>query len=203
MRGRSAGPRGAASGGGAGPVAGAGAGDLRLRASALRWLMADVDGVLTDGRLHYGPEGEAWKVFHVRDGLGLKLAQRAGLRVGVLSARGGPALDARMEELGIDAVISRREDKRAAFREFLDERRLDARKVAYVGDDLVDLPILLRCGLSFAPADAAPEVRDRVDHILAAPGGWGAVRETVEWILHTRGEWDGLVDAYLGREAGS
>lgn len=186
----------------AGPGAGVGAGDLRLRASALRWILADVDGVLTDGRLHYGPDGEAWKVFHVRDGLGLKLAQRAGLKVGVLSARGGPALDARMAELGIDTVISRREDKRSAFREFLDERRLEARKVAYVGDDLVDLPILLRCGLSFAPADAAPEVRDRVDHILVAPGGWGAVREMVEWILRTRGEWDGLVDAYLGREAG-
>lgn len=197
MRGRLA----RAPGPGPGAEAGVGAGDLRLRASALRWILADVDGVLTDGRLHYGPDGESWKVFHVRDGLGLKLAQRAGLKVGVLSARGGPALEARMGELGVDAVISRREDKRAAFREFLDERRVEARKVAYVGDDLVDLPILLRCGLSFAPADAAPEVRDRVDHILATPGGWGAVREMVEWILRTRGEWDGLMDAYLGREA--
>ena len=171
--------------------------DLRLRVAALEWLLSDVDGVLTDGRLHYGPEGEAWKSFHVRDGLGLKLAQRAGLKVGLLSARGGPALEARAAELGLDAVICRREDKYQAFREFLDQHRLRARRVAYAGDDLVDLPILLACGLSFAPADAAPEVRDRVDHTLAAAGGCGAVREMVEWILRARGDWERAVDAYL------
>jgi 3-deoxy-D-manno-octulosonate 8-phosphate phosphatase (KDO 8-P phosphatase) len=171
--------------------------DLRLRVAALEWLLSDVDGVLTDGRLHYGPEGEAWKSFHVRDGLGLKLAQRAGLKVGLLSARGGPALEARAAELGLDAVICRREDKYQAFREFLDQHRLRARRVAYAGDDLVDLPILLACGLSFAPADAAPEVRDRVDHTLAAAGGCGAVREMVEWILRARGDWERAVAAYL------
>jgi len=171
--------------------------DLRLRVAALEWLLSDVDGVLTDGRLHYGPEGEAWKSFHVRDGLGLKLAQRAGLKVGLLSARGGPALEARAAELGLDAVICRREDKYQAFREFLDQHRLRARRVAYAGDDLVDLPILLACGLSFAPADAAPEVRDRVDHVLSAPAGRGAVREMVEWILRARGDWERAVDAYL------
>lgn len=184
----------------AGRTAGRAAGrpkDLRLRVAALEWLLSDVDGVLTDGRLHYGPEGEAWKSFHVRDGLGLKLAQRAGLKVGLLSARGGPALEARAAELGLDAVICRREDKYQAFREFLDQHRLRARRVAYAGDDLVDLPILLACGLSFAPADAAPEVRDRVDHTLAAAGGCGAVREMVEWILRARGDWERTVDAYL------
>jgi 3-deoxy-D-manno-octulosonate 8-phosphate phosphatase (KDO 8-P phosphatase) len=175
-----------------------GAGDLRLRASALEWLLCDVDGVLTDGRLFYGPEGEAWKAFHVRDGLAFKLAQRAGLKVGVISARGGPALKRRVHELGLDLVITNREDKRSAFREFLDEEGVRAERVAYVGDDLVDLPVLARCGLSFAPADAAPEVRDRVDHMLASPGGTGAVREMVEWILRARGDWDELVDAYLG-----
>jgi 3-deoxy-D-manno-octulosonate 8-phosphate phosphatase (KDO 8-P phosphatase) len=182
------------------PAAGRTAGrtkDLRLRVAALEWLLSDVDGVLTDGRLHYGPEGEAWKSFHVRDGLGLKLAQRAGLKVGLLSARGGPALEARAAELGLDAVICRREDKYQAFREFLDQHRLRARRVAYAGDDLVDLPILLACGLSFAPADAAPEVRDRVDHTLAAPGGHGAVREMVEWILRARGDWERVVHTYL------
>jgi 3-deoxy-D-manno-octulosonate 8-phosphate phosphatase (KDO 8-P phosphatase) len=174
------------------------AGDLRLQAAAVEWLLTDVDGVLTDGRLHYGPEGEAWKSFHVRDGLGLKLAQQAGLKVGALSARGGPALEARAAELGLDALITRREDKREAFREFLDEHQLRARCVAYAGDDLADLPILLACGLSFAPADAAPEVRDRVDHVLSAQAGRGAVREMVEWILRARGAWERAVEPYLG-----
>jgi len=178
-------------------VGGVRAKDLKLRVAALEWILTDVDGVLTDGRLHYGPEGEAWKSFHVRDGLGLKLAQRAGLKVGVLSARGGPALEARAAELGLDAVVTRREDKGRAFREFLDEHGVKARRVAYAGDDLVDLPILLACGLSFAPADSAPEVRDRVDHTLAAPAGCGAVREMVEWILRARGDWDRVVETYL------
>lgn len=171
--------------------------DLRRRAAAVEWLLTDVDGVLTDGTLHYGPEGEDRKVFHVRDGLGLKLAQRAGLKVGVLSARGNRALAARAEELGLDAVISRREDKAAAFAEFLTDHAVEARRVAYAGDDLVDLPILRRCGVSFAPADAPPEVRDRVDHTVTCRGGQGAVREMVEWLLRTRGEWERAVEEYL------
>ncbi|HUP42357.1 MAG TPA: hypothetical protein VM599_04035 [Thermoanaerobaculia bacterium] len=184
-------------GGGKGP--GKRSADLRLRAAALEWILTDVDGVLTDGRLVYGPEGEAWKTFDARDGLGLKLAQRAGLKVGVLSARGGPALERRAGELGLDAVVIRREDKRQAFRELLDERRVRARQVAYAGDDLVDLPILLACGLSFAPADAVAEVRERVDHTLSRPGGRGAVREMVEWVLRARGDWERVIAPYLDR----
>ncbi len=186
------------SGGSAGAGGGLRAADLRLRAAALEWLLCDVDGVLTDGRLFYGPEGEAWKAFHVRDGLAFKLAQRAGLKVGVLSARGGPALKRRVAELGLDLVMTDRQDKRSAFRELLETQGVTAEGIAYVGDDLVDLPVLRRCGLSFAPADAAPEVRDRVDHTLATPGGAGAVRETVEWVLRARGDWDELVDTFLG-----
>jgi 3-deoxy-D-manno-octulosonate 8-phosphate phosphatase (KDO 8-P phosphatase) len=171
--------------------------ELRQRAAAVEWILTDVDGVLTDGRLYFGPDGEAWKSFHVRDGLGIKLAQRAGLKVGLVSARGSAALDARASELGLDALITRREDKGAAFAEFLAAERVEARCVAYAGDDLVDLPILLRCGLSFAPADAAPEVRERVDLTLSAPAGRGAVRELVEWLLRARGEWQKAVDGFL------
>jgi 3-deoxy-D-manno-octulosonate 8-phosphate phosphatase (KDO 8-P phosphatase) len=171
--------------------------ELKLRAAAIRWILLDVDGVLTDGRLLYGPEGEALKAFHVQDGLACKLAQRAGLQVGVLSARGGRPLEVRVHELGLDALISRREDKGTAFQEFLDEQGLEAEQVAYAGDDLVDLPVLLRAGLSFAPADAAPQVRDRVSLTLSRPGGHGAVREMVERLLSARGDWDALVDSYL------
>jgi 3-deoxy-D-manno-octulosonate 8-phosphate phosphatase (KDO 8-P phosphatase) len=171
------------------------------RAGALDWLLFDVDGVLTDGRLLYGADGEQWKVFDVRDGIGLKLAQRAGLKVGLLSGRQSRALEARAQELGLDALIMHRDDKAAAFGELLAARGTAAARVAYMGDDLVDLPVLLACGLSFAPADAAPDVRGRVHHVLSRPGGRGAVREMVELVLRARGAWDRLLAGYL-RPAG-
>ena len=118
--------------------------EFARRARALEWLVFDVDGVLTDGRLIYGPEGEHVKVFHVRDGLALKLAQRAGLKVGILSGRTSGALAARAQDLALDAVILDRSDKAAAFAEFLAARGVDPERVAYAGDDLLDLPVLRR-----------------------------------------------------------
>lgn len=172
--------------------------ELARRAAALEWLLLDVDGVLTDGRLVYGPEGEQLKVFHVRDGLGLVLLRRAGLKVGILSGRRGAPLAVRAAELELDALISERSDKNAAFGELLALHGTTAERVAYVGDDLLDLPVLSRCGLSFAPADAVPEVRDRVHCVLASPGGAGAAREVAELILKARGVWDRLVAGWLG-----
>lgn len=176
--------------------------DLRLRAASLRWILADVDGVMTDGRLRYTADGETLKIFHVRDGLAIKLAQRAGLKVGVLSGRGGPPLEARAREIGLDEVMIQRDDKGTAFQEFLDRHGVRSKHVAYIGDDLVDLPALSRCGLSFAPADAAPQVLERVDCRLTTAGGAGALREMVEWILRARGDWDRLVEEYLTRPGG-
>jgi 3-deoxy-D-manno-octulosonate 8-phosphate phosphatase (KDO 8-P phosphatase) len=154
--------------------------------------------VLTDGRLVYGASGEERKVFDVRDGLGMKLAQRAGLKVGLLSGRTGPPLVARAAELGVDALITDRADKDRAFAEFLAHYRTAPERVAYVGDDLVDLPVLRRCGLSMAPADAVPEVRERVDLVLASRGGRGAAREAAETILRARGDWQRLVAHLFG-----
>jgi 3-deoxy-D-manno-octulosonate 8-phosphate phosphatase (KDO 8-P phosphatase) len=164
----------------------------------LSWLLTDVDGVLTDGRLRYGSEGELDKTFHVRDGLALRLAKQAGLKVGLLTARGGAAVARRAMELGLDAVIERREEKGVAFKAFLSERALRAEEVAYVGDDLPDLPVLLRSGLSFAPSDAAGEVQEHVHRVLDVPGGAGAVRAAVEEILRARGQWQSLVATFLG-----
>lgn len=171
---------------------------LVSRAEALRWLLFDVDGVLTDGRLLYTGEGETLKQFDVKDGLGLKLAQRRGLRVGVLSGRRSAPLQTRLEDLGLDERILSRSDKAQAFDELLERHDLQACQVAYVGDDLLDLPVLLRCGLSFAPADAVEEVRQRVDVVLTAPGGHGAGRELVERVLRARGDWQRTVDRFLG-----
>ncbi|HYH45817.1 MAG TPA: HAD hydrolase family protein [Thermoanaerobaculia bacterium] len=162
----------------------------------VEWLLFDVDGVLTDGRLVYGPDGEQWKTFDVRDGLGLKLAQQAGLKVGLLSGRRNAALERRAFELEVDALVLNRSDKDAAFTEFLEQHRTRASKVAYAGDDLIDLPVLRRSGLSFAPADAMPEVREVVDRVLRQRGGRGAAREMVEVVLKARGDWERLLAAY-------
>lgn len=171
--------------------------ELRERAHRLSWLLFDVDGVFTDGKLAYDADGETLKLFHVKDGLGLKLAQRAGLRVGVLSGRRSPALQRRLEDLGLDERILARSDKAHAFADFLQRRDLERHQVAFVGDDLLDLPVLRRCGLSFAPADAVPEVRQRVHRVLSRRGGEGAVREMVELVLRARGDWERLVEEFL------
>lgn len=148
--------------------------------------------MLTDGLLTYGPEGERLKVFHVRDGLALKLARHAGLKVGILSGRTTAALATRARELELDAVILARSDKAEAFAEFLAERNADPARIAYAGDDLLDLPVLARCGLSFAPSDAVAEVRERVHCVLANAGGREAARELTEAVLRARGDWERL-----------
>ena len=159
-----------------------------------------MDGVLTDGRLIYGPAGERLKTFDVRDGLGLKLAQKAGLKVGILTGRVSEALRFRAGELGIDALLMDRSDKKPAFQEFLAAQKTAAERVAYMGDDVLDLPVLLRCGLSFAPADAVAEVRERVHKVLLRPGGQGVVREMCEFVLRARGEWDHLIAPFLAQD---
>lgn len=170
--------------------------DFARRARGLAWLLTDVDGVLTDGRLLYGPAGEELKAFDVKDGLGIKLARRAGLKVGLLSARKSAALERRAADLELDAVLLGCDDKGAAFDRFLAERAATAESVAYAGDDLPDLPVLLRCGLSFAPADAVEEVRGRVARVLHRPGGGGALREVVELVLCARGAWEGILASH-------
>jgi 3-deoxy-D-manno-octulosonate 8-phosphate phosphatase (KDO 8-P phosphatase) len=169
------------------------------RARRLEWILLDADGVLTDGRLIYGPEGELWKVFDVRDGAGIKLAQKAGLKVGILSGRSSEALRIRAGELGLNALMMSRPEKASAFAEFLATHETASERVAYMGDDLLDLPVLLRCGLSFAPSDAVPEVQERVHRVMRHRGGRGAVREMCEVLLRARGAWESLLATLLSR----
>ena len=170
--------------------------ELARRAAELEWLLCDVDGVLTDGGLYYDRRGPAQLRFHVRDGLGMKLAQRAGLRVGVFSGRASGALDRRATELKLDASMMGIDDKPAEFATFLERHNTVARRVAFIGDDLPDLVVLAQCGLSFAPADAAREVRTVVHRVMESAGGQGAVREAVEILLRARGDWDSLFSSY-------
>jgi 3-deoxy-D-manno-octulosonate 8-phosphate phosphatase (KDO 8-P phosphatase) len=162
--------------------------ELAARARRLTWILLDVDGVLTDGRLYYGPDGTVTKAFDTKDGLAIELARRAGLKVGVFSGRADRATEVRAAELALDAVWTGRGDKGLAFAEFLAEHGVSGEEVAYVGDDLPDLPVLLQVGLSAAPSDAVDEVREAAAIALVCRGGRGAVRELIERILSARAD---------------
>jgi len=170
--------------------------ELARRAAELEWLLLDVDGVMTDGGLYYDRWGHALLRFNVRDGLGIRLAQIAGLRVGALTGRSSAPLERRASELDFDVVIKGSKDKDQDFEGFLKKQGTTARKVAFVGDDLNDLKVLGRAGLSFAPADAVDEVRAVVDQVLDSAGGSGAVREVVERILKARGGWQAAMATF-------
>jgi 3-deoxy-D-manno-octulosonate 8-phosphate phosphatase (KDO 8-P phosphatase) len=171
---------------------------LQERCRRIELLVLDVDGVLTDGSIIYGDDGVELKAFFVRDGSALKLWQLAGKRAAVMTGRTSRVVQVRAAELGIDPVLQGAADKRAGFQELLRLVPLPAEQVCYVGDDLPDLPVLRRCGLGVAVADACPEVRAQAHYVTRAPGGRGAVREVVELILGCQGRWQKIVDRYLG-----
>ena len=163
---------------------------LAARCRSLRLVLSDVDGVMTDGTILLLPGGGEAKAFHVRDGIGVALAHRVGLRTGLISGRSSESVTRRAAELGMAVVRQGVKDKGAALREVLAEQGLTARQVAYIGDDIVDLPILTEVALSAAPADAALEVKTQVYMIMQARGGRGCLREFVEAILRARGDWE-------------
>jgi len=159
------------------------------RASRIRLLVLDVDGVLTDGVLIYGPSGEEIKRFHVRDGLAVQMARGAGIEVAVVSGRASAAVTRRMSELGIVEVHQGITDKAAELRALLGRLRIKAEETAVMGDDLPDLPVMKIAGLALAPSDAAPEAKRAAAWISRAPGGHGAVREAIEMLLRSRKAW--------------
>jgi 3-deoxy-D-manno-octulosonate 8-phosphate phosphatase (KDO 8-P phosphatase) len=170
--------------------------EFRAKASAIRMILFDVDGVLTDGTFWRVGEEEV-KRFHSRDGVGLVLARRAGLKLGLISGRRSTAVSARAEELQMHFVRLGAGDKGAALEEAMAQEAFTVSQIAFMGDDLPDLPVLLKVGLSATVADAPLEVRSRVDYVTRARGGHGAVRELIEQILLAQGRLDELVRAYL------
>ncbi len=176
--------------------------DLAARAAAIELLLLDVDGVLTDGSVIYADDGTELKRFHVRDGSGLKLWRTAGKRVAIVSGRKSVAVDRRAAELGIAPVLQGRDDKRAALAEVLAATGLRPEQVCAIGDDLPDVPLFRACGLAVAVADACAEARVAAQYVTAVPGGRGAVRDAIEWLLKLPGRWDELVADYVGRAAG-
>jgi 3-deoxy-D-manno-octulosonate 8-phosphate phosphatase (KDO 8-P phosphatase) len=173
---------------------------LHERASRIRLLLFDVDGVLTDGVVIMHADGSESKGFHIRDGAAIVWAQRAGLTVGLLSARRSGATTHRAAQLAIRLVSQGVSSKLAAYDRIVRDAGLDDSAVAYMGDDLLDLPVLARAGLSGAPADAAAEVRERVHWISRAPGGRGAVREFIELVLRAQDRWDAVTRDYFAKD---
>lgn len=163
--------------------------EVTERAAKVQLLIMDVDGVLTDGRLIYGPSGEALKTFDVKDGHGLVLMRIAGVETAILSARQSEIVRARAGELAIRRVIQGQRDKLKAYERLLADTGRKDEEVAYVADDVNDLEVLARVGLACAPADAVEEVRRQAHLVTRAPGGRGAVREVCEVILKARGLW--------------
>ena len=170
--------------------------DVLARAAKIRLLICDVDGVLTDGRLYFTADGHELKGFHARDGHGLKLLQRTGVQAAVISGRSSPAVALRMSSLGIEYVFQGRENKLEPFQELLGRLDLKAEQAAFVGDDVLDLPLLRRVGLAIAVADAHFTLRETVHWVTAQPGGLGAVREVCDLIMLAQGRLQGIIESY-------
>lgn len=168
---------------------------LAARCRRLRLVLTDVDGVMTDGRILLLPDGSEAQGFHIRDGLGIVLAHRAGLRTGIVSGRSSEAVARRAKELGMTVVRQGVSNKIAVLREVLAAEGLAAHEVAYMGDDVNDLAVMAEVGLSAAPADAPFEVKAQAYMVTDSRGGQGCLREFLEAILRARGDWDHLVNA--------
>ena len=171
---------------------------LAARCRRLKLLLFDVDGVLTDGTVVYGSDGTEARAFHIRDGLGIVLAHRAGLVTGVLSGRSSEATTRRAAELGMSVVRQGVADKLAAFREILAQAGLQPVEVAYMGDDLNDLAVMAEVGLSACPGDAPLDVRAQAFMVMDAHGGRGCARELIDAVLRAREEYDGLLAGLTG-----
>ncbi len=167
------------------------------RARKIRLIAFDVDGVLTDGKVAWSSSGEEIKSFDIKDGHGMKLAKRAGIIIAFITGRTSSAVQQRADELGVDHVYQGAVDKKAALDSLLAETGLADEEVAFLGDDLIDIPVVQRVGLGCAVSDGVEEVRTRADLVTSAPGGGGAGRELIEFILRAQGLWDDVISKYV------
>ncbi|RMF92223.1 MAG: phenylphosphate carboxylase subunit delta [Nitrospinota bacterium] len=166
------------------------------KAQKVKLLILDVDGVMTDGRVTFDAQGQEMKTFHVRDGHGIVLAHQANLRSAILSGRASDVVAQRAAELGIDLVFQKVYNKLEVYETLLAQTGLQREETAYIGDDVVDIPVLRQVGFSVAVADAVPEVKEIVDFVTEHKGGEGAVRECIELILRAQGVWSQLIAQY-------
>lgn len=171
--------------------------DAKTRAARIKLVAFDIDGVMTDGGLHYTDEGGELKTFNVQDGLGLVLMRRAGFELAIVTGRTSGVVEARAADLGISHVYQGVANKRVAVEGLLEKLGLDWAECAFMGDDLIDLPVMTLCGLALAPANARPIVKEHAHAVTDAAGGKGAVREAVEFILQAQGKLAAAFAPYL------
>jgi 3-deoxy-D-manno-octulosonate 8-phosphate phosphatase (KDO 8-P phosphatase) len=171
-------------------------------AAPITCLITDVDGVLTDGRIHYDDHGNEWKSFHVRDGFAIKQWMAVGLQFGIVTARSSGALERRVGELGIRHVVQSSRNKLESTQTMLAEMGGDFSTLAYVGDDVPDLAVMQRSCLAVAPADGSADSRSAADWTLKTMGGHGAIREVIERLLRAKGLWNVSPDADTLRRPG-
>jgi YrbI family 3-deoxy-D-manno-octulosonate 8-phosphate phosphatase len=160
-------------------------------------MLTDVDGVLTDGRLQFDNHGIESKQFHIRDGLGIRLWQRAGHKFGIVTGRKSEIVERRAAELDVDIVRQGDDDKLGQTEQIARELGVELEAICYIGDDLPDLPVIRAVGLGVAVQDAAAEVRAAANHVTRTAGGQGALREIIETILRSTGRWDDIVSRYV------
>lgn len=171
--------------------------EVMRRGGAIRLILLDVDGVLTDGKLYMAADGSETKAFHARDGLGIRLGQRGGLQFGLVSGRSSSTVAMRATELDIVEVHQGIGDKAARVRDILDRTGIDPAATCFVGDDLVDIPAMRLVGLAAAPANAAPEARAAAHLVTESGGGHGAAREVIDFVLRATGKWDTVVERFV------
>lgn len=167
------------------------------RAAGVRLMIFDVDGILTDGSLHFSADGEVMKTFNVLDGHGIKLLQQSGVATAIISARQSPIVLRRATDLGVQHVFQGAHDKRAVFESLLDKTGMQASDCGFIGDDVIDLPILCRVGFAASVPNGHPEVRSRVHYVTAASGGRGAARELCDFIMRAQGTYEAALASYL------
>jgi 3-deoxy-D-manno-octulosonate 8-phosphate phosphatase (KDO 8-P phosphatase) len=171
--------------------------DAKTRAARIKLIAFDIDGVMTDGGLHYTDDGGELKTFNVQDGLGLKFMQRAGFELAIVTGRTSGVVAARAADLGIEHVYQGVANKRAAVADLLEKLGLHWPDCAFMGDDVIDLPAMTQCGLAIAPANARAIVKEYAHAVTDAAGGHGAVREAIEFILAAQGKLDAAFAPYL------
>lgn len=167
------------------------------RAAKVRLVLFDVDGVLTDGSLFYGDDGQEYKAFNSRDGHGMVMLQKSGVKIGIITGRTSEVVRLRMQGLGIELVYQGQRDKLPAYEELKARLGLTDEEIAYVGDDVVDLPVMQRVGFAIGVADAHALVRERAHWCTGQPGGRGAAREVCELLMQAQGTWDEQMAFYL------
>ncbi len=170
---------------------------ITQKAKQLKLLILDVDGVLTDGRLFFDANGNEYKSFHARDGHGIKLLRQTGVEVAVISGRKSQSVALRMKALGVEYVYQGHENKVAAFNEIIQAMAIKPEQAAHMGDDLLDLPLMVRAGLSIAVNDANESVKEYADWCTKTAGGLGAVREVCDFVMKAQGTFDSVLKSYM------